>query len=274
MQSPDHGPDEDALYDRIRTAKNAAFRLAAKMAPRFANQFSIFKDVLNMDDMSGWPLLRQAKEWEGKLVLLTDMNADAVHLAELPAGGSPGAEYPPIPPGGPAVSTVQHALLARSAPALPALPAESAVVRGNRGGVSCKRRDRGRDSAPYEEESSRQEPWGDAKRRRRFAAHDDDLWARRQANAARQAAGYTRMRHVKFAKLIADCGAAIQERLLSGEIPPPPRTHSRLIKSYKTENPADPADFWKTVVAASVVAEETGLLPLNDSQCHSLEKLL
>ena len=65
-----------------------------------------------MDDMSGWPLLRQAKEWEGKLVLLTDMNADAVHLAELPAGGSPGAEYPTIPPGGPAVSTVQHALLA------------------------------------------------------------------------------------------------------------------------------------------------------------------
>ena len=53
MQSPDHGTAEDALYDRIRTAKNAAFRLAAKMAPRFANQFSIFKDVLNMDDMSG-----------------------------------------------------------------------------------------------------------------------------------------------------------------------------------------------------------------------------
>ena len=77
MQSPDHGPDEDALHHRIRTAKYAALKLAGKMAPRFANQFSNFKDVLNMDDMSGWPLLRQAKEWEGKLELLTNMDAEA-----------------------------------------------------------------------------------------------------------------------------------------------------------------------------------------------------
>ena len=272
MQSPDHGPDEDALHDRLRTAKYAALKLAGKMTLRCDKLFSIVRGVLNVDDMSGWSLLRQAKEWEGKLELLTSMDADAdhhaVHHAELPArlaaGGSPGAgvaEHPPIQPGGP---TVQSNLPAISAPALPAV-----VVRGNGGGVRCKRRDRGRDSAPYDQEQG-----GATKRRRRLPDLDDPMRERRLAHSARQASGYARAPHVAFETLILKCGDAIRERLQDPDLPMPPRLHPRQGPKKRRKAAgersktaecewADATDFWRTIVVASMVAQEKGFLPLN-----------
>jgi hypothetical protein len=81
MQSPDDDDDRhissfpSTLRVRIRKARDACYLLAAKLHPRFEKAFPAVKDMLHMDDMTNWPLLAQAGEWEAKIDFLKELDA-------------------------------------------------------------------------------------------------------------------------------------------------------------------------------------------------------